>query len=226
MKKQFTWLRLFVVLALIGVVELKTSAQNRLAPDIQEWPVGEVVLVSGDTLQGPITYYRTEDIVNVQQPDGSLRALSPVNVDYFKVQESPDAYTRFFVTYDWNLNKAYSDFRKPTFFERMNKGQITLITRETYLHRDISTRRFLGRGGSLDSYYNSDVPNYVQQVVPVYYIRFPDGEIRSLRNVRKDLNQIFGKKASEVNKYVKKHRLSYDKLHGLIAIVNYYNTLL
>ncbi|WP_187262933.1 hypothetical protein [Pontibacter beigongshangensis] len=225
MKEKLNLLRRGVALALISIVGLNTSAQNRLAPDVQEWPVGEVVLVSGETLQGPITYYRTEDVVNVQQADGTLRALSPVSVNYFKVQESPDAYTRYFVTYDWNLDKAYSDFRKPTFFERMNKGPITLITRETYLHRDVSTRRLMRRDGSLNSYHNSDVPNYVQQVVPVYYIHFPDGEIRNLRNIRKDLNKIFGKKAGEVNKYVKKHRLSYDKLHGLIAIINYYNTL-
>ncbi|MFT2008202.1 hypothetical protein ACMA1I_05965 [Pontibacter sp. 13R65] len=226
MKKITNLLRLFVAFVLFVMMGLETYAQNRLAPDVQEWPVGEVVLLTGDTLQGPITYYRTEDVVNIQQPDGTLRALSPVNVDYFKVQESPDAYTRFFVTYNWDLNRSYSDFRKPTFFERMNKGPVTLITRETYINRDLSSRSFLARGGNYDPYYASGMPNYVQQVVPVYYILFPDGEIRTLRNVKKDLQRIFGKKASEVNKYVKKHRLSYDKLHGLIAIINYYNTLL
>ncbi|TXK37881.1 hypothetical protein FVR03_14560 [Pontibacter qinzhouensis] len=226
MEKRLFMLRLLVAFTLAGVLQLKLMAQNRLAPDVQEWPVGEVVLLTGDTLQGPITYYRTEDVVNVQQSDGTLRALSPVNVDYFKVQESPDAYTRFFVTYNWNLNKSYSDFRKPTFFERMNKGPVTLITRETYVHRDMSNRGFLRRGGYYDPTYASNLPNYVQQVVPVYYILFPDGEIKMLRNTKKDLERIFGKKASEVNKYAKKHRLSYEKLHGLIAIINYYNTLL
>src|ERR687893_425233 len=79
--------------------------------DIQEWPKGRVVLTSGDTLSGPLTYHRTEDIVRVTLKDGSIQAFAPVNVASFTVSDGRFAQT--FRPFMWNRGNDYSDYKAP-----------------------------------------------------------------------------------------------------------------
>lgn len=201
-------------------------AQYRPAVDIQEWPTGKIVLTSGDTIYGPITYHRTQDIINIQNEDGTMGAFSPVNVQYFIVQEQPSGKSTMFRSLMWDMDRDFSDFKKPTFFEQLNQGGLVLFMRENYIHKDPDNLSAYSAQGYL---YNPDtyVPGseWINQIKPLYYLLLPDGEIITLRNVRKDLYQIFGKKARQVKKYVKDKRLAYEKPHQLVAIVNYFNSL-
>lgn len=58
-----------------------------------------------------------------------------------------------------------------------------------------------------------------------YFILKPDGDIKTLKKVRKDLLRLFGSKADQVKRFVKKNGLSYEQTDQLIAIVDYYNSL-
>ena len=199
-----------------------TQAQFRSAIDVQEWPKGKIVLTSGDTLYGSIVLHRTQDVVNLQHSDGSISSFSPVNVEYFIAQEMPSGRSYFFRTLPWNLGRAYSDFKKPTFFEQLNQGPLTLIMRETYISRDVSRS-----GGNFlyDPYFYPSGSQWVEQVKEQYFVLLPDGEIVSLRNVRRDLHRLFGEKSGQVKDFVKENRLDYERPHELVAIVNYFNTL-
>lgn len=215
-----------VVLAAIGF-SLDASAQLRTEIDVQQWPAGKVVLTTGDTIYGPLTYHRTQEVINVQNDDGTVSAYSPVNVQYFVAQEQPSNRPYVFRTLMWDMDRDYSDFKKPTFFEQLNQGPLTLIMREAYVRRDA---RHDMRHVNSQRYYNS--PNYypmdnsyLDQVNELYYVLLPDGEIVTLRRVRKDLHRLFGKKSKQVKKYVKKKRLDYEKPHELVAIINYFNSL-
>ena len=212
-----------MVLAAI-VLSPDVSAQIRTKIDVQQWPAGKVVLTSGDTIYGPLTYHRTEEIVNVLNEDGTISAFSPVNVQYFVAQEKPSNRPYIFRTLMWDMGRDYTGFKKPTFFEQLNQGPLTLIMREgQVLRRDVSD---VGRQGYHNASYIYPVTDaYVDQVTPLYYVLLPDGEIVTLRHVRKDLHKLFGNKSREVRKYVRKKKLDYRKPHQLIAIINYFNSL-
>ncbi|PRY03993.1 hypothetical protein CLV24_13720 [Pontibacter ummariensis] len=227
MKKSInTYILTCVILALmVSLYPQKAQAQLRTALDVQEWPAGKVVLASGDTVYGPLTFHRNQDIINVQNEDGSLSSFSPVNVQYFIAQEQPSGRPYVFRSLMWDRGRENSDFKRPTFFEQLNQGTLTLIMRESYVRRDAS------RNSGRNSYYYD--PSYyamgsewLDQVKELYYILLPDGEIITLRNIRRDLFDLFGDKARRVKKYARKHNLDYDKPHELVAIVNYFNSLL
>lgn len=223
MKKKLTMVAQVVcVVIAVMVHSLNATAQYRPEIDVQEWPAGKVVLTTGDTIYGPITYHRTQEIVNVHNEDGTISAFSPVNVEYFVAQEQPSNRPYIFRTLMWDLGRDYSDFKKPTFFEQLNQGTLTLVMREAYVRRD---SHYASRQG----YYNNPnlypVNNYIDQVNALYYVLLPDGEVVTLRNVRKDLHRLFGKKSKQVKKFVKKKHLDYNRPHELMAIVNYFNSL-
>ncbi|WP_460924391.1 hypothetical protein [Pontibacter brevis] len=224
MKKSLTMLAqmVYVVFAVIGH-SLDATAQYRPEVDVQEWPSGKVVLTSGDTIYGPLTLYRTQEVINVHNEDGTISAFSPVNVQYFVAQEHPSNRAYIFRSLMWDLGRDYSDFKKPTFFEQLNQGTLSLFMRETYVRRDA---QYAGTHG----YYSDPTlypmgNNYLDQVHELYYVLLPDGEVVTLRNVRRDLHKLFGKKSRQVKKFVKEKKLDYKKPHELIAIVNHFNSL-
>ena len=226
MKKKLTNLMIGLLVGICaGFWPSITNAQYRPSIDVQEWPKGKVVLTSGDTLYGALTYYRTQEIVNVQHSDGSVSAVSPVNVEYFVAQEMPSGRSHIFRTLNWDMGREYSDFKKPTFFEELNQGALTLVMRETYVRRDANNSRGLSGNYLYDPTFYNSTSQWMDQVKELYYILLPNGDIVSLRNVRKDLHTLFGEKSKEVKSYVKQNRLEYEKPHELIAIVNYFNTL-
>ena len=221
MKKNLTAL-IVVCVILVGVNLNVAFAQARTAVDVQEWPKGKVVLVSGDTLYGALTYYRTPEIVKVHHQDGSISSVSPVNVEYFIAQEMPSGRSYTFKSLHWDLGKPYTDFKKPTFFEELNRGALTLIMRETYVKGN-ADRQNANLYRNVSSYYGGN--SFYEQVKELYYILLPNGEILPLKNVRKDLHTLFGEKSKDVKSYIKLNKLDYEKPHELIAIINYFNAL-
>lgn len=201
-------------------------AQFRPSIDVQEWPSGKIVLTSGDTLYGPVTFYRTQEVINVQNEDGTTSSFSPVNVQYFIAQEQPSGRPYTFLSLMWDQGRDYTDFKKPTFFEQLNQGKLTLIMREDYMRKDPGRMSPMAANGAYynDPYYQQG-SEWLSQVKELYYVLLPDGNIVTLRNVRRDLHHLFGNKSKDVKDYVKDHNLSYEKPHQLIAIVNYFNSL-
>lgn len=219
-----TWLCCFLLF--VGLLPVETLGQYRPNIDVQEWPSGKVVLTSGDTIYGPITYYHSQEVISVLNEDGTKSSFSPVNVQYFIAQEEPSGRPYTFKSLMWDMGRHYTDFKKPTFFEQLNQGAFTLIMREEYIQKDNSrTSPFYANNAMYGSNYNVPGSEWLDQIRGLYYIMLPDGEIVTLRNVRKDLHRLFGSKSREVKKFVKEHKLGYEKPHQLIAIVNYYNSL-
>lgn len=224
MKKNLTMLAQVVcVVIAVMVHSLDATAQYRAEIDVQEWPAGKVVLTNGDTIYGPLTFHRTQEVINVHNEDGTISAFSPVNVQYFVAQEQPSSRSYTFRTLMWNLGRDYTDFKKPTFFEQLNQGPLTLVMRERYVRRDVHYASGHGYQSNPNMYPMGN--DYVDQVSQLYYVLLQDGEIVTLRNVRKDLHRLFGKKSKKVKTYVKNKKLDYSKPHELIAIVNYFNSL-
>ncbi|RAU82437.1 hypothetical protein [Pontibacter arcticus] len=203
----------------------KTSAQARTEIDVQEWAEGTVFLLSGDTVKGPVTFYRTQEVLNVHHADGSMSTYTPVTVSHFILKSMPEGFQYTFVSLPWDLGKPNSDFKKPTFFEQLNNGPVTLVMRENYVKRDMNNY-YSGRYAYYHpNYYGLPNNMWMDEVRELYYALLPDGDILELRNLRKDLQELFGKKAGQVKAFAKKNNLQYDRPNEVVRIVNYFNSL-
>lgn len=222
MKKYIVMLGMLV--AAMGA-SLDARAQQIVSPDVQRWPEGKVVLADGEVLYGPLTYYQSQEVVNVRNEDGSIRSLSPVLVQHFVGQDLPSGRMYLFRALPWDLGRKYSDFKKPTFFEELNQGPLTLLRRQVPLVQTAGYANTLNESSHINANVYPVHQAAQEQIEDYYYILLPDGEIVTLQNVRKDLHKLFGKKSRKVKEYVKEHNLDYDRPYKLIAIVNYFNSL-
>ncbi|WP_207435550.1 hypothetical protein [Sabulibacter ruber] len=193
---------------------------------VDQWPQGRVYLTSGDSVSGKITYHRAEDMIKINKPDGSVVAYSPVAVRGFEAIDNDGRYRRVFVTQRWNLGNDYSDFLAPAFFEQIVIGNYGLLKRETMTRRDIS-RDPMYRSNYYYPYggYPMGGPMYVEQRLDNYFILMPSGKVKELRNVKKDLEVIFGKKDRVMKDYIKQNKLKYTSLPDLAKIVSYFGAI-
>lgn len=81
-----------------------------------------------------------------------------------------------------------------------------------------------GRGAPLQS---AVVPRYttVLELRDMLYLAWPNGEIRPLRNLRKDLLAAFPGQVRQLHDYAQIHRLTYATASELSELVNYANSL-
>ncbi|WP_192821743.1 hypothetical protein [Rufibacter sp. LB8] len=193
---------------------------------VDEWPLGRVYLASGDSVNGRITYHRTEDLIKITRPDGSVVAFAPVAVRAFEAVEKDGRYRRVFVTQRWNLGNDYSDFLAPAFFEQIVIGKYGLLRRETMTQRDIS--RDPGYRNRYTSYGGMGYPGgpmYVEQRIDSFFLLLPSGKVKELRNVKRDLETLFGKKQNVMKAYIKDNKLKYTSLPDLAKIISYFGSI-
>lgn len=193
--------------------------------DIQEWPKGRLILTSGDTISGPLTYHRTEDIVRVTSPDGSIQAFAPVNVASFTVSDG--RFSQTFKPYMWNRGNDYSDYKAPSFFEQLNEGKYSLVKRETIVRRNMNSGpMYAGYGRYYDPYGYGNMNRFVEQVQELFYLHTPDNNIIALRKPKRDLEDLFGKKNKEMKAFISANKLDYDNARDLVLIVSHYNKIM
>lgn len=216
-----------VWLTILGLlISFVLIAQTRDEIDVQHWAKGIVTLTTGKVLEGVVTYYRTQDIITVRLDDSTLSTLSPVNVEQFEVTDVSNSRNHLFRSIFWDQGNEYTDFKKPTFFEQVLQGKITLLMRESYYKR--ANDPYMAETMSGRSYDPSGYPidnQFADQIKPRFFVMTSDGEIIKLQRVRKDFLNYCGQKASAVKAYAKKQKLSFELPQDFITIVNYYNTL-
>lgn len=210
---------------LVMLLLWSVNAMAQVTGLVDEWPMGRVFLTSGDSVNGKITYHRAEDLVKIRKTDGSVVAYAPVAVRGFEAVDNGGRYRRVFVTQRWNLGNDYSDFLAPAFFEQIVIGQYGLLRRETMTRRDVS-RDPMYRGGYYPyGGYPVGGPIYMEQRQDNYFILLPSGKVKELRNVKKDLETIYGKKGGAMKTYIKQNKLKYTHLPDLAKIVSYLGTI-
>ncbi|MBT9392476.1 hypothetical protein KLP40_04810 [Hymenobacter sp. NST-14] len=128
--------------------------------------------------------------------------------------------TRVFRTYRWNRDNDYSDFRAPAFFEQLSGGPVVLLRREGLVERPITYSGPYGYGASAGR-----PVGYYTEVKDNFYLGLPGGEVRPLRNPKKDLPNYFRAHARQLEQYAKANRLSYTDPRELAYLVNYANSL-
>lgn len=194
---------------------------------VEEWSVGKVYLANGDSVNGRITYHRAEEIVKVVNASGVVAEYTPKAVSGFETVDKDIGLRRVFVTHKWNLGNDYSDFLAPAFFEQIVIGKYGLLRREAMVRKDMLDNPFYSAllGGSP---IEPGIPRgvvYTDKRQDIFFLLMPDGKVKQLRDVKKDLRVVFGKKNSQMRPYIMQNNLKYTSLPDLLKIITYFNTI-
>jgi hypothetical protein len=179
------------------------------------WHEGRLVLVEGDTLKGLIKYDLTQDVIQytVQQEKGI--AFSARKVMFFEIFDTSVRQYRKFFTLPYTSPTGY---KAPVFFELLEEGKLTLLARE-----------FLETKSYNSPYYYGSYTRYAPYTRVIlshkYFFLNEDGAIEEFAGSRGDLLDMMGKKADEVEKYIKSNKLKVEEKHDFAQIVGYYNSL-
>lgn len=180
----------------------------------QQWPFelwheGKIVLLEGDTLKGLVKYDLQQDLLQYNYRDQKVEAYSARKVLFFEIFDNTVHRYRQFFALPYTTTSGY---RAPVFFELLEEGKMTLLVREALENRTYSSPYYVG--------------SYTRVVlVYKYFFMEEDGDIVEFNGNKNDLLDLMGKRAEEVEKYMKANRLKYDEKYDLAKIIAYYNSL-
>lgn len=175
----------------------------------QAWSEGEVVLMSGEKIEGLINIDYKLDIVQCKRQNGSIMAFSPVKVSHFSFFDQEIKNRRFFAAI--NFENRY-DYEHKSFFEVIINGELSVLRKGKYV------KRVPVRDGT-SNHYN------VKTIVHHNYYVFTNDEQKRIRNFRKDVLPMMEEHEEKLARYIKKHKLNVNELVDQLMVVNYYNYL-
>lgn len=173
------------------------------------WHEGKVVLENGDTLKGKVKYDMQTDVVQINRADKfeSYTARKVLFLEIFDVTVS--RYRKMY-----SLPYAVSgNYKAPVFFELLEEGKITLLSRETLEYRTVPS-----------SYYFYGTYNQLV-IVYKYFTLKENGNIVPFTGKKNDWLEMMKDRKSEVQKYIKSRKLDIDEKYHLSTIIAYYNSL-
>jgi hypothetical protein len=188
---------------------------NSLAVQAQEWPFelwhdGKIVLVSGDTLKGLVKYDLQQDLVQFNAQRGNVvEVYTARKVLFFEIFDTTiDQYRNFF-SLPYNATTGY---RTPVLFELLAEGKMTLLSRENLEYRTYSSPYYFG--------------SYSRQVlVYKFYLLEENGKINEFIGKKSELLQLMGRKAEEVENFIRQNKLKIEEREDFTKVVTYYNSL-
>jgi hypothetical protein len=115
---------------------------------------------------------------------------------------------RHFYALRYNTTAAY---RTPVFFELLVEGKMTFLVRESLENRTYSSPYYYGSYSRLVLIYK-------------YYLLQENGVIIEFMGKKSDLLELMGKRANDVDAYIRENKLKIDDRDDFVKIVAYYNS--
>jgi hypothetical protein len=173
------------------------------------WHEGKIILLEGDTLKGNIKYDLQQDLVQYGIADQRTTAFSARKVLFFEIFDTSVRKYRQFFALPFATTAGY---KAPVFFELLEEGKMTLLSRESVEYRTYSSPYYMGSYSRLVLVYR-------------YYFLDEKGNISEFTGNKNDLLNLMNKKSEEVEKYIKANKLRFDDKYDFARIVAYYNSL-
>ena len=174
------------------------------------WHEGRIVLVEGDTLSGLLKYDFQQDLVQYTKNNRKAEIYTARKVLFFEIfDETVHKYRKFFVL---PYSKPPSNYRAPVFFELLEEGKMTLLSRELLEYKTYN-----------NAFYGGSYSRLVQ--VDDFYFLKEDVSIEDFRGNKNDLLAMMGSRSKAVEKYIKANRLDFEEKYDVAQIVAYYNSL-
>jgi len=173
------------------------------------WHEGKIILESGDTLKGMVKYNMQEDLVQLQT-DRTVETYTSRKVLFFEIFDVTVKRYRQFYSLPYAVTGQY---RAPVFFELLEEGKMTLLSREALESRTYSSFYYYG--------------SYTRLVlVDKFFFMKENGTIAQFTGKKNDLIELMGTRGEQVAKFAKEKRLDFDKKYDVAQIVAYYNSLI
>lgn len=196
-----------LVISLCLFVLTNASAQ-KFPSDL--WHEGKIVLLEGDTLRGNVKYDLQQDLVQYVVADQRTTAFSARKVLFFEIYDnSVRRYRQFFALPYSNTGTSY---KAPVFFELLEEGKMTLLSRESVEYRTYNSPYYMGSYSRLVLVYK-------------YFFLNEDGNIDEFTGNKNDLLNLMRNKSEEVEKYMKENKLRYEDKYDFTKIIAFYNSL-
>jgi hypothetical protein len=173
------------------------------------WHDGKVVLESNDTLKGSVKYDLQNDLLQVKVKN-QMESLTARKVLFFEIFDTTVKRYRQFYSLPYSSTNTY---RSPTFFELMNEGKITLLSRERLEYRVVSS----------SYYYYGTTTRLV--MVNKYFLLKQNGAIEEFEDRKANWLTLMENKESQVRDFVRENRLDFNDKYELLRIIEYYNSL-
>jgi hypothetical protein len=103
-------------------------------------------------------------------------------------------------------------YKSAVFFELLEEGKMTLLSREALEYRTYTNPYYVGSYSRLVLVYK-------------YFFMDDNGKIEEFTGDKRDLLDLMGKNADDVEKYIKTNRLKVDEKYDFAKIIAYYNSL-
>ena len=192
----------FFFLVLTGSVSAQEYA-------FELWHEGKVVLENGDTLKGKVKYDMQTDLVQVNMAN-RYESYTARKVLFFEIFDVTVSRYRKIYSLPYATSGSY---KAPVFFELLEEGKITLLSREALEYRTIPS-----------AYYLYGTTNRLVVVYKYFTLR-ENGDIVPFIGKRNDWLEMMKDRKTEVQKYVKARKLDFDEKYHLSTIIAYYNSL-
>ena len=198
----------FALTLTLFTIGMSAEAQRNWPSEM--WHEGRIVLVDGDTLKGLIKYDFQQDLVQYIVNKKQAEVYTARKVLMFEIfDETVHKYRKFFSLPYTNT----SNYKAPIFFELLEEGKMTLLSRELLEYKTYSS-----------SFYGGSYSRLVQTYY--FYLLKEDGTIEDFRGNKNDLLALMGNKSKDVEKYIRANRLDFDDKYDVAKIVAYYNSLM
>lgn len=196
------------IIVLLGLTFVSLIAKGQEFPS-ELWHEGKLVLVSEDTLVGLIKYNQGQGIVQVEIGDRTFTHSSK-SIFYFQIFDATvESYREFYVL-PYGLVTSY---KTPVIFEVLVEGNLTLLSRESIVTKNIQNPYSYGSFSQRTLVYD-------------YFFLDRKGTITKYTMKKRDLYTVVSKKQSQVVEFMKANRMHHDRRNDLVRIIAFYNALL
>lgn len=172
------------------------------------WHDGKIVLASGDTLKGLVKYDLQQDIVQFNNQKGTVEAFTARKVLFCEIFDTTIGQYRQFYALPYS---ATSGYRTPVFFELLEEGKMTLLARENLEYRTYSSPYYFGSYSRLVLVYK-------------FFLLEESGKITEFIGKKGDLLALMGRRAQDVEGYMRENKLKIEDPRDFSKIVSYYNS--
>lgn len=176
------------------------------------WHDGWLVSDDGDTLRGELKYDLTNDLVQVKGRD-RINAYSSRKILYIEFYDKTTESYRQFYSLPYAVNY---DYKVPMLFELLYEGELSLLARESIVQETVPAVQSYALGGFNQTRQRLDYS---------FYFLDKKGNIRLYSGKKPELQDAMRDRWSEVKPFMKKNRLSPDKIRDLVRIVAFYNSV-
>ena len=198
-------MRLILILLTLSFAGSSVARAQEFA--FEYWHDGKMVLESGDTLKGKVKYNMQTDLLQLEA-DNRIETFTSRKVVFFEIFDGTVKRYRQFYSLPYTTSAQY---KAPVFFELLEEGKITLLSRESLEYRTYS------------SFYYGSYSKLV--MADKFYFLKENGTILELGNKKGGLVDLLENRREEIEKFIKENKLKLDNKYDAAKVVGYYNSL-